>query len=166
MGIQTQVSSTTFTGLRINDLNFATGLAVWGFRAIATGHGNCSPVVDGFQRALGDSAKQARQSLYNLAIELSKIGRRTFHLSPPGCLGVTHDEVCLIGAIYAAQTGQKDYAAGQLSWLLGRSATLKSRAALQDVADVLLLAKHALEDPNELMDKFYPISNRPSLTHR
>ena len=163
MGIQSQISSNGFTGLRISELDFATGLAVWGFRAVATGHGNCAAVVDGFERALGDASKQARQSLHHLAIEFSNVGRRTFHLSAPGCLGVTHDEVCLIGAIYAAQTCQKEYAAGQLVWLLGRSPTLELKAALQDVADVLFLANYAVQDPKELMDRFYPIANQATL---
>ena len=126
-----------FTGLRVTNLGFPAGFAVWSFRVFATGHGHCCPVVYGMNHALGSLGDEARVRGLSLAQTIAETSRRTMHLASPGCLGVTYDEICLIAAIEAAQNKRAAQRDAQLAWLLGRKADGNVIDAIQKFAEIL-----------------------------
>lgn len=105
--------------IRLSDLPFSSAFSLWGFRAIATGHVNCPAVINGYHRALGQHAEKSYKALKNFVFSLSRSGRRSIKIAMPGCLGVTADELSILGAIHAAQTQQNSLLRSHLSWLLG-----------------------------------------------
>jgi len=110
-------------GLRLTDLKFAAAFSVWCFRALATGHNRCPPVLQGFERAFGEKWEYAYHAMQDFVHAMGTSGRRTIKLSTPGCLGVTSDEVSLISVLYAAQKNNPEETKSHLCWLLASSNT-------------------------------------------
>lgn len=139
-----------FTGLRLIDLGFSAGLAVWCFRACVTGHGHCHAVVDGMNHALGPDGDEGRVLGLALARTMADINRRTVHLASPGCMGVTFDEICLVSAIEAAQTSRFADRDRHMGWLLGRPSDANVAEAVQLFADHLKRSRLWVRTPKAL----------------
>ena len=110
-----------------DDLGFGAHLALWGFRASATGRSQCWLMEQGFRKAMEDRGQETLGQLRRLAAEIGLTGRRKISLIPTPCRLVTDDELGLVAALSAATT--KDLATCQhyVSWLM----------AHEDIGDAL-----------------------------
>lgn len=119
----------------ITDLGFGGSFALWGFRAIAGGQGNCRKLNVGFNQAFavdnqlcrsqhgGGHGRLAMNALKSFAYQLSRLGRRKIILASSGTMRLTADEICIIAALSAAQKDQEDLCNAHLLWLLGTTNT-------------------------------------------
>ena len=127
--------------VKITDLGFGSGFALWGFRAIASGKENCRHLTTGFNRAFemdndelcsqhgGRYGKLAMNALKSFSYQLGCMGRRKIILSDSGTMGVTADELCIVAALSAAQGVDDNLCHLHLTWLLGQSQTHLARHA-------------------------------------
>jgi len=125
----------------ITDLGFGSGFALWGFRAIAMGKGNCRCLSAGFNRAFsidnesaksqhgGSQGKLAINALKSFSYQLGNLTKRKIKLSPPGTLRVTADEISIIASLSAAQSENEKLCDAHLMWLRGGAETKYARHA-------------------------------------
>lgn len=119
----------------LTDLGFGSGFALWGFRAIATGAPQPCCLTTGFNRAFAIDSAQAKSqhggtdgrlainALKSFVCQIDQGGRRTISLAQSGTIRVTADEICIAGALAAAQNGNDALCHAHLSWLLGSTQT-------------------------------------------
>ncbi|MCG8443995.1 MAG: hypothetical protein MI723_19505 [Caulobacterales bacterium] len=105
--------------LTVPDLGLAAGFGLFGFRACALGYGRCCAVVHGFDRALGHDAPAALAGMAAFARSLGVKGHRRINLNLPGCVGVTLDELNVVGALAAAQADEAAERDRRLAGLFG-----------------------------------------------
>lgn len=120
---------------KITDLGFGSGFALWGFRAIASGQGNCRCLSVGFNRAFsidndahhsqhaGSNGKLAMNALKSYSYQLEFWGKRQIKLAEPGTMRVTADELCIVACLSAGQAGDADLCHAHLMWLLAGTET-------------------------------------------
>lgn len=114
-------ASTSFVeGVFLPDLGLGTGIAIWGFRACASGHSQCPPVTKGFDRVFGDRGPEALADVLQLARIFGFEGRRTISIALPGCGRMTADELSMAAMLAAAQQGADDERDNHATWLLGQ----------------------------------------------
>lgn len=155
----------------ITDLGFGSGFALWGFRAIATGQGNCRCLSSGFNRAFsldndtvksqhgGSGGKLAINALKSFSYQLGNAGKRRIKLSSPGTMRITADEVCIIASLASAQGGNEMLCKAHLTWLLGGANTEFACHAAQTYGMICASA-------GITMDYFSPQENRKIASSR
>lgn len=119
----------------IPDLGFGGGFALWGFRAIAGGQGNCCQLNVGFNKAFsidtqfgnvrqgGTRGRLAINAMKSFAYQIGNTGKRKVILSTSGTLNLTADEICIVAALSTAQSGDDALCQAHLTWLLKTSNT-------------------------------------------
>ncbi len=140
--------------LRITDLGTGGGLAVWSFRAAATGEYPCCVIRKGFNSAFGEEAHSALGALIEFAQLLGSAGRRRILLARAGCCSVTADELSIIATLAAAQRNDIELCDAHLSWLMcgrgeqqARDAALKLSAIFANAKLTILSAPVELSRP-------------------
>lgn len=144
----------------ITDLGFGSGFALWGFRAIASGNGNCCHLTTGFNRAFsmdnahlrsqhgGVEGKLAMNALKSFCYQLSRMGQRKIVLSQSGTMRLTADELCIVGVLAAAQNENSALCKSHLSWLLGHNNTTLPYHAAITYAIICQNSAIDIEPPN------------------
>ncbi|MGB3455495.1 MAG: hypothetical protein WBG08_11295 [Litorimonas sp.] len=137
-----------YSGLRVTELGFGAAVLVWCLRASATGHAHCPPVVTGMDRALGPDGDEGRIHILSLVRTLADAGHRTLHMTHPGGLGVTYDEVALVSALSASQKRLDTLRDAQLAWVLGTAPPPDLCDAVQRLGGIFLRSGHTIQAPN------------------
>lgn len=106
-------------GVFLPDFGLGTGIAVWGFRACASGHGKCPPVARGFDEAFGERGPEALADIMQLVRIFGSAGRRQISIAMPGCGRMTADELSMAAMLAAAQAGHSDERDAHATWLFG-----------------------------------------------
>lgn len=123
-------------------------LLLWGFRAVAMGHGDCPALRRGFASALGAVADETLMSMLVLVRTLGLRGRRRLRLHTPGCLCVSPDEQAILALFAAAQdslrTGDESRVRAHLAFLIESAAGEYALFALQAVVAALDAGGHVL----------------------
>lgn len=120
-------------GMSVPELGFASGFALWGFRACARGQVMCCAVIHGFERVFDDDAPAVLANLLALARMMGGKGRRKIGLAMPGCAGITADELSLAALLAAAQTGEAEKRDAHLAWLFAGPAPANAAAAADSI---------------------------------
>lgn len=106
-------------GVFLPDFGLGTGIAVWGFRACASGHGRCPPVTRGFDEAFGARGPEALADIMQLVRIFGFAGRRQISIAMPGCGRMTADELSMAAMLAAAQAGHREERDAHATWLFG-----------------------------------------------
>lgn len=128
----------------LRDLGYGEHLVVWGFRALASGRGDCPVVTREFRQACAHLAAGTRAALAVFVRQLALQGRRPVALAPPGCLTLTRDEQVVVAVFAAAQAQDQPRLDAHLTWLLARPPGPPFAAAASAVAQALALNGHSL----------------------
>ncbi|MGD1934460.1 MAG: hypothetical protein ACFB0Z_08120 [Candidatus Phaeomarinobacter sp.] len=112
-------SSPFVDGVFLPDFGLGTGIAVWAFRACASGHSKCPPVTRGFDHAFGERGAEALADIMQLVRIFGYAGRRHISIAMPGCGRMTSDELSLAAMLAAAQAGEPDERDAHATWLFG-----------------------------------------------
>ncbi len=134
----------------IPELGFAAGFALWGFRGCALGFSKCCVLARGYERELGAQATDALNGLLVLAQIIGHDGRRKVKLGFPGCIAATPDELSLVAALSAAQSGQDHLADAHLTWLLARIPSETAKTAVARIAEAFLKAGLIITPPDDV----------------
>lgn len=111
-------------------LGRGAGYAVWAFRAIAIGHGDCPSLLKGYEMVFGDHHRPALGAVQLLVRAIGNEAGRRFSVGAPGCCGVTADEVCLVAMLAAAQDYDADRRDAHVRWLtIGKGGVIVQIAA-------------------------------------
>ena len=133
----------------LRDLSRAEHLVLFGFRAMALGHGDCPALRGAFCGLLGADGDEALCNLMAFVRTVGWRGRRRVRLHTPGCCVLSDDERSVIAAVAAAQLSLFGDGEGALSErlaeLLGGPADEGCLMAAQAVAAAL--ACHGLTLP-------------------
>lgn len=106
------------TSVTLPELGLGAGYAIWGFRAIAMGHGDCPVLIRGFEHTFGNHSERAHRAVSALANEMNAGGRRRIKLAMPGCGFPTADELSVVAMLSAAQQGDTLRSQTHLAWLM------------------------------------------------
>lgn len=107
-------------GVSITDLGPGSGIALWGIRACASGHGQCPGIRDGFGKVFGDRGPEMLADVLQITRVFGHKGRRVINIAPPGCTRLTSDELSMAAMFSAAQAGDASERDAHALWLLGR----------------------------------------------
>ena len=118
----------------VPNLGAGAHLALWAFRAGAVGHLECCALVKAFDRTMGEEAGPALAAVCRLVRVVGRDGGRVIRLAHPGCCRVTADELSLVAALAAAQSGDRARRDAHVSWLTCGRAEDAARCAADDVA--------------------------------
>lgn len=133
--------------LTLPQLGFGAGFALWGFRACAAGRGGCAALIRGYQNTLGHDGLAALDALLTLAQTLGFGGRRKVSLGAPGLLHPTHDEMTLVAALAAAQSGEPAGRDAALRWLFAGEPPLEAAIAADALGAVFTCHGLEIETP-------------------
>ena len=120
---------TFIRSLTLPQLGVGAGYAVWAFRAIAIGHGDCPALLRGYERMFGDDYPHVMGALQLLVRTIGHSGGRRVSLAAPGCCCVTNDELSLVAMLSAAQARDDDRRDAHLCWLTAGCGEEAARSA-------------------------------------
>ena len=102
------------------ELGDGAGYFMLAFRGFAFGPTGCRCLNKFYGDIFGGMGDAVLSDIFSLTADLGRIGCRKIRLAQPGCARVTHDEVSLLSALGAAQSGQDDLHRAHLRWLVVR----------------------------------------------
>lgn len=144
-------------GVFLPDLGIGTGIALWAFRACASGHSKCPPVTRGFDQAFGERGAEALADIVQLVRIFGFAGRRQISIAMPGCGRMTSDELSLAAMLAAAQAGEHEERDAHATWLFG----CRPQPHVGDVVDRIALMFEEYELPMERPDVSVDVANAP-----
>ncbi|MAI91907.1 hypothetical protein [Ponticaulis sp.] len=104
----------------LHELGDGAGYFMLAFRGIAFGKTGCKCLNKFYGELFGDMGDAVLSDIFSLTASLGRCGHRKIRLAQPGCAHVTLDEVSLLSALGAAQSGQDELHRAHLRWLLVR----------------------------------------------
>jgi len=130
------------------DFGHGASFALWSFRAIATGAGQClCPVRRGFDATFGSDSQATLDAMATLAHCLGNVGGRKITLAPSGCCRVTCDEVSIIAILAAGQKRDAMLFEAHLTWLMCGKGKEHARHAAVAVAELFQCAGLEIDSP-------------------
>lgn len=131
-----EASAPFVEGVFLPDLGLGTGIAIWGFRACASGHSQCPPITKGFERVFGKRGPEALADVLQLARIFGFEGRRRIAIAEPGCGRMTADEVSMAAMLAAAQRGAGEERDNHATWLLGQLPGVHLTGVIERIAEI------------------------------
>lgn len=133
--------------LDMTQLGRGAGYAIWGFRAIAIGRGDCPALLRGYEMMFGDQHRPALGAMHLLVRAIGNDAGRRFSLGAPGCCGVTSDEVCLIAMLAAAQNLDLARRDAHVRWLTVGKGAVSAQIAADAVGAAFKKADVMIDQP-------------------
>lgn len=148
--------------MKSHQLGFGANLALWGFRAAATGRSRCWLMEQGFRKALGERGQETLGQLRLLAAEIGLTGRRKISLIPTPCRLVTEDELGLVAALSAATTNDLAICQTYVSWLMAQEDIGDALDACRCVGEAFSLSAIPIKMPSMTLITLHPGVCRPN----
>lgn len=125
-------------GVFLPDFGLGTGIALWGFRACASGHSRCWAITNGYEKIFGTRGPEALADVLQLARIFGFEGRRKISVATPGCGRLTADELSMAAMFAAAQLGEEEERDSHVTWLFGRRPAAHVGKVVDRIAEIFL----------------------------